>query len=548
LPIVNLNISDLVTMPYQDRRWLYDLPFHLARLIGDGSVTSYNVFLYACHTATSVLVYFVVRVLFPDRPGWALLAGLLKLVYPASNDVYSSATLSQEWGECVMLLAVLCLAIVLSRDRLRSSTRAVLLAVTFLAVMFPVGIYESTWPLVLLTPPLLVLTVGLRDGGSWRAIARRAVRPVVVWYAGAIASMAVFIGRLVLSPTLSTSADGYVSARDPAVWLGRVAQGTETVLVGSLAVPLRHLFDFTLARAGLEPTTAGQYVPLASAKSLAVLLVVGLGIVAVVCWRRRTLRAPSFAGRTVLALGVGFGLIVVALLPPTLSGDPVFGTRFLQFASYGTIVVLISLAYAAERMLHRPVLVASVAAAVVVLWGFYVDSVGNYYGEVGRQSRRFFYQLRTELPSVQEGTVVLLLDSPHSGDVYEHVTTMILRSFTGTHTSYLLSDAVVKIQDDPSQPFVRLTTCTNLDDGPDPKFERGYWAMPPCVLDPEKYSASVHTSDIPRDRIVWLRWDAPSQMLHIEEQRSAMQRIDGDAHSDFGSLLFPDEPTASGTH
>src|SRR5262249_45412841 len=159
----------------------------LARLVGDGSVTSYNVFLYACHTATAVLVYVVVRVLFPDRPGWALVAALLKLVFPASHDVYSSATLSQEWGESVMLLAVLCLAIVPPRPGLRSAVRVLLLAVTFIAVMFPVGIYESTWPLVLLAPPLLVLAIGLRDGASWRPIARRAIRPVMVWYAGAIA-------------------------------------------------------------------------------------------------------------------------------------------------------------------------------------------------------------------------------------------------------------------------------------------------------------------------------------------------------------------------
>jgi hypothetical protein len=372
--------------------------------------------------------------------------------------------------------------------------------------------------------------------------------PVVLWYAGAIVSMAVFLSRLMLSPTLSTLADGYVSARDPAIWLGRVAQGTETVLIGALDVPLRHLLNFAAARAGLEPATASQYVPLASARSLAALLVVGVCLVAAVCWRRQRAHVRSFGARILLALGAGFVLIIAALLPPTLNSEPAFGTRFLQFASYGTIVVLISLGIAAERLLRRPVLVASVAALVVVLWGFYLDSVGSYYGEVGRQSRRFFYQLRTELPSVEDGTVVLLQDSPHSGDVYEHVTSMILRTFTGTHTSFLLSDSVVKIRDDPAQPFVQLVTCTNLDAGPDPALERGYWAMQPCVLDPAKYPGLVFTTDIPRDRIVWLRWDAPTQTLHLDEQRSAMQRVDRGTRSDFGSLLFPDEPAASGTH
>ncbi len=548
LPILNLDISNAVTMPYQDRRWLYEVPYHVARLLGDGSVTSYNVFLYACQTLTAVLVYAVARVLFPGRPGWALIAGLLKLVYPADSEVYSSAILPQAWGECLMVLALLCLLILLGARRLRAPIRVALSVLMFVAVMFPIGTYESTWPLVLLAAPLLTLAVALRDGQGGRTLPAWALGPLAVWYAGALLSMAVFVARLALSPTLRTDADRYIYARGPAEWLGRVARGLEAALVGVLDIPFRHLAAFVAGRVGMRGLALSQYVPLASARELAVLLLVGVAVVVVVWWQRRTIRRSGFDGRLLLGFGVGLLLVVAALLPPTLNGEPDFGTRYLHFAAYGAVIVLVSIFIWAERITRRPTLVAAVGALVIVVWGFYLGSVGTYYGEVGRQTRRFFYQLRTELPSIQDGTIVVLQDSPRSGDMYEHVTTMILRAFTGTHTSYLLSDSVVKIADNPSLSTVRLVTCNDLAGPPDPALERGYWAMAPCVLDVVNNAPSIHTADVPRDRIVWLRWDAPTQTLHLDERRSAMQRVDRDARSDFGSLLFPDEPAASGSH
>src|SRR5262249_8178285 len=152
-----------------------------------------------------------------------------------------------------------------------------------------------------------------------------------------------------------------------------------------------------------------------------------------------------------LALAAGLLLVVAALLPPTLNGDPQFATRYLHFASYGVIIILVSLGIAAERLTRAPALAASIAALVIGSWGVYLDSEATYWGEVGRQSRRFFYELHEQLPSVQEGTIVLLEDAPRTGDQYETFATPMFRAITNTHTTFFLSDAVMTIEQLPDR-------------------------------------------------------------------------------------------------
>ena len=182
---------------------------------------------------------------------------------------------------------------------------------------------------------------------------------------------------------------------------------------------------------------------------------------------------------------------------------------------------------------------------MIVGWGFYIDSVGGYYSEVGRQGRRFFYQLHTVVPSVSERTIVLIQDGPRMGQMAEWFTTMVLRAYTGSQTTHLLSDAVMRIEDVPGASFVRLThVCNDLDGPPNPDVERGYWARWPCPVDPATGVAGSRRYELDRERIVWLRWNATTFTLELDEQRSAMHRVDREARSLYGRLLYPDQPLA----
>ena len=49
---------------------------------------------------------------------------------------------------------------------------------------------------------------------------------------------------------------------------------------------------------------------------------------------------------------------------------------------------------------------------------------------------------------------------------------------------------------------------------------------------------------MPRDRVVWLRWDQSTLVLRLDEERSAQNRIQRDRRSAFGSMLYPDQPLA----
>jgi hypothetical protein len=541
LPVINLDVSDQYAMPYQDRRWLYEVPYHLARFLGNGDVTSYNVFLYTCYTLTAMLVYVIARLLLGAWSPWALVIALLKLVYPASFEVFSSAMLpSAGWGELMMAVAALCLVLLL-RMRSPRIIRMALFALMLVAVPFPAGTYETTWLLLLLAAPLLVLAVALREGRGWRSLRGWAVAPVVVWYVGALASMAVVAGRVVFSPTMRYLVDSYASAREPSVWASRIALGSWTALSGVFDATSGHLLTWLLTQLGAERTILEYYGKWASATAFVPLAAVGVGVIAVVGWsRRRELDGGSFWLRFLLGALAGVLLLVAAVAPPTLSADPVFGTRSLQFTSYGVVILVVSLFIAAERLFRRPVVAASLAALLFVCWGFYLDSVATYYGEVGRQSRRFFFQLHELLPSMQEGTVVLIQHAPTSGDLHEHVTTMVLRAFTDTHTSSMLADSMVGLADAAPQPFVRVVACSNLNGPPDSAFERGYWAIQPCAVD--LANPSTPAQDIARDRVIWLNWDLATQTLGLDKSRSAMGRIDANARSEFGNLLFPTQP------
>src|SRR5262249_51777580 len=153
-----------------------------------------------------------------------------------------------------------------------------------------------------------------------------------------------------------------------------------------------------------------------------------------------------------LTIASGLALMVASLLAPTLNGDPTLGTRYFHFTSAGLIVVILGIALLLTFGLRTSAVSTLLIALLFTAWIFHLDAVGNYSAALGTQSKRLFYQLHTLLPSVREDTVVLLRHSPGWSLMFERVTIPIFRTFTNTSEAFLLSDAVVKVDDDPKLP------------------------------------------------------------------------------------------------
>lgn len=517
-------------------RPLRALPWHLAQLTGGGSVAGYNAFMFGCLTLTSIMIYLLLRVLAPGHRALALGAAAVKLVWTANHDVFANNTLTNSFGELAFWVATYLLAVLLRRTHgLLLSARLLLSALMALALVVSTASYETGWLVTLFCPLALLYLLRLfrRRPATLSALG--------VWYAACSAAVGWWVLNYWLFPQVrSPSFQAGTQRTDLATFGARLLTGLQATLLDPLLVPLNEAVS-------LLSGARGQALAGRSYSDPWLILVFVLFFVVLYTWTRHrpepeqpaSQQDPDHAGSGGRATAVRLvlcGLIVVllGLGPPSFRYDPVYGTRFLQWASLGGIMVMMAPAVWATGQLKAS---GSLLAGLwlTTLFGasaLYLDQLGASRAR-GEHVTRVWQELITAVPSVAEDTVVVVEDCPFRSPQFDAFGTFAFRGLSGTKRSFLACEVSPVLVPNDSGYAVRVSTSVNLarpDHSP-----TSHLTFPPFAPGRERQEVLIE-----QERVLWLKWNSPSRSFEIVESRSSMSRLRADQRSELGRRLFPD--------
>jgi hypothetical protein len=507
-------------------RPLRGLPWNMADLAG-GSVAAYTAFLYGCVLTSAVLAYLLGRLLFPRHAMWAFAAAALKLVWTADLDVYGNNTLTNHFGETAFWLAA-CLLVVSIRwgPRLSRLARCGLHLTLALAVIAGMGGYEMGWLVVLFVPiPLLHALRSHRPA--------RPFWPLLSWYLACAISIGWWLLNIYRYPRLSPSG------------LSLVPHGWELVTV----VAQRTLVDvkISLVDAVVEPLRQAVQAQ-GSGADVPQIVLLTVGVTALCIWmhqldvRRRagadpgppaSVQAISAAGWLVL---YGLAIMVLGVLLTTVRFEAAYnyGSRLLQYGALGAILVVIAPAvWLTTRSSGTGSLVAVLYVAILFWSSLTSKSIEGFERtKYGPGENDFWRQLSQTIPSVAEGTVVVVENDPyrpgHSNDSYS---TFVFRALTDTRETILITQHNPKFVRKDGRAQIRVTSDVVLDV---PHDALGHLSVP--APNPTEREVTLDP-----DRVLWLHWRSKSQQLEIDYSRSNLARLVTDGYSAFGHQLYPDE-------
>src|SRR5262249_37307036 len=160
---------------------------------------------------------------------------------------------------------------------------------------------------------------------------------------------------------------------------GEVALGTRSAIVDSNTVSYEHLLRWIKRQLGDQSAAPIQFDSWDSATTLLVLTVVGLVLLAFFVLRPNnpvTYRQKGYRWVLLLVLSVAGGVVLAGagLLAPALNGPPTLGTRYLHFASYGTLLVLLGVGVTVATRFRLQVPIGAILALIFVGWGFQISS------------------------------------------------------------------------------------------------------------------------------------------------------------------------------
>lgn len=500
-------------LPWIAVHWFAGRPFHcvpykLAAWLGSGAVTGYNFFQFACLLTSACFVYALVRLMATGLYLWAYAAACLKLVWSANWDIFDNSCLPIYFAETCLWLALLVFAALAKRPLKISPLTLAAGGLVSTCLLLAAGTYQTCWGPLLLAPLALLYVAG----GAGHVRSNR--RVFLIWYAAASAGVlfALYHYLRVTVPQQATFS--------PAGILPRLLRGLYAALVTSIESPLR--FD---PGYGIWYRT---FVPVVFLFT-AVLLILG----------RRHPPGRSPLAPQVRLLMASLPWVLVSILPPLVVYEPVYGSRHLHFAAVGTIGLLIGGLGILSAVLGRAGTVLAVIGAVPLFAGSLqmVASHGKRTTATSIEHQRFFHQLTRSVPTVREGTVVLLERTPSNWAHTDFTMTWIFRALTGTKRTVFLTDNP-GLSAVPGGATVWVETAVDLSDPVvrTPPLEY-HIKFPADVTNVPRLLPSAARQEVHQHSLLVLRWDPVFQRLRVTRRREARAPI-GHKWSRLAQVLF----------
>jgi len=345
--------------------------------------------MFCCLALSSVVIYAMVRTAAPHQPIWAFVAAALKLVWIANYQIFADHSLAIYFAELLFWISTCALVALLRRPHIRVPMVLVvaLHGIMALGLLVTIRTYEASWSIIPLVPLIAIALLS----PIWRA--RSTVMPLVVWYAASLLALGTaFAQHNLLMIVAQATRQNAVLDSDVGLPFGvRFINGLAAVTVDSFTVPAVEIFR-TLAG---DTTAFSRYSMVPNRVVVAISILGFLALYIFGSAKMKILRRRSSARRlTDLGssrygavsgrLGVAGCLVMVAgVAPLALWTDPVYGTRYIHWATFGTIIlVLAACVWTVGRWGRAGVVISGLSLATIFGGSsFYMDQIGTS-GEV----------------------------------------------------------------------------------------------------------------------------------------------------------------------
>lgn len=376
----------------------YHAGYQLSNVLGiDGSFLGNQLVYAALWWARGLLVFLIVRRLFPSLPLLAYAAGALVIVHAGDHALNWVGQLNQFGMMFWALLAIYLLVVALQETRAR---RALGFAVAAAGAAYMcLWSYESPLFMLILVPLLLAPLVGL---------SRRTGAVVGVFYVVPL----LFVAR---------NLERYVGD-DGATYQEGVARESfaPAALVGDLAFNVERSIRFWAWDDPL-PDAASSAGPALAGLAAAVVFASGAVLLAHIAPRPD----ERVSRRSLALLFCSGALVLVASFPAYLAlsdARSLWRTQLLSGIGFGVaaaaVLVLGASAIRSQRV--RTVSVATAGAAIAYAGGHTAYLTGNTHYDVWERHRTAIAQVLEVAPRVAPGTVVVLTDLPAAADPFGH--------------------------------------------------------------------------------------------------------------------------------
>lgn len=486
------------------------LGWHLARFFWGGSVVGYNSFMFFCLFFSAVFVFFLAKTIIPSQPTLALLAGTLKLVWIANYEIFDNSGLAIYFSEMLFWAALWIFAfLAVSANRISTFERIASCSSIVVFLLILIGTYQSSWPIVLIAPFFLMWGVANFHNNSkenrWRLI--------FLWY----------------TPSISMMAFSYLSSHQ---------------IINQKSASFNELYIRFLN--GLWATSGDiiikPFTPIKDYQSnwpsISVIFFVFIFTI-LLFWTEMQSRKghpeksrEKFVKSLLLTGGCGFLGMIISLIPPITIHTPNYGTRVIHWSSMGIILIILLIVFSLFY-LHRFIGFLGGTAISIVLFGAFAQQnldVGEHFSKNGEVNRIFWKNLTTELPKIDEGTIVLIKGPAAGISTNDIFSTAVLRVITETNFSFFITDGQPVY--DAAKGVYQITTNIDLEQEKSLGHPTTRFRYPRRLDNPQTY-------EISENRVVWLNWNTDRHELITVVERSSMSRIHREVPSTFGQLLFP---------
>lgn len=496
----------------ESSRPFLEVGWHLATALTGGSVTGYNVFMFSCLLFSAVLVYFLVRIILPRQPVWALLASTLKLTWSANFEVFDNSGLSIYFSEMLFLFS-LCILVLLVNQYRKLSQVGVFFASTAMiaSLVVVVGTYQTFWPLIIFVPLGLII-LGVIDRRD-----KRTLFTLSLWYLASLPMM---------------------------IWLVHLASKAIAKLGLSLTEYSIRLYTGFWAATGQSLIVPFSSTPTYATFGVSVWVVSSICIFAVLLvymgeqsWPALREQSHKQITRLIARMSlISAAVVVMTLLPPVLINLPNYGTRVMHVPALGSIMWVVTV-LAVLYWMHRVVgggLSAVIAIVLVAVMVQQTYNVGNHYAINGYLSRRFWEDVSQEIPNIEEETVVLMDEPPPGIVAYDGFSTWVLRAITGTQKTFFITGS--KPTFDPNSDSYKITSIVDISGKVKRYPGEAYYlqdgVFPGILTKPKTFEVSA-------SRVISAKWDSSKLRLSVLPERSAMERLHKEVPSSYGQVLFP---------
>jgi len=385
----NEDFSLFITSGLQRMRPLVGAAFVVGYSIAPDSFFGFNIVMMGLIAAKGIALYLILRKLTAGNKAYALLVALLFVVYPADSGLFTLRSLSIHLSIFWLLLGAYLFLVYFETGRWWA------LVGSWLAMIGSVWIYEVAYPLIFLTPVLLVLLEG--------RVNRRVIRASLLLYVAPLAALLYYA-------LMFTQGASYQA------WLLQRSGLNQPSVIGEMLTSIVNAYNRHFAEGWLRAFE--QIVP------AFVVLSLMMGGVAFAFGRlllRRQGNTPDSKRRYWQLALLGFAVVGIGYAPFLITPYRNLDWRVYSFSSIGGAIFAGSIAYLIVLYARlRPAIFVAIMSVLIGIGTMHSLNQHAYYAGLSSDQQRLLRGIATEIPAWKANAPLIVVDE--TGRYYDNWT------------------------------------------------------------------------------------------------------------------------------